>query len=53
MLILNTNILPEIISGQDSHRIDHAFLGWVKALCGEIDPPSPEGKVVTIAASRA
>ena len=30
--------------------MDHVFLEWVEALCGEIDPP-PEGKVVTIVSS--
>ena len=50
MLILDTNILPKIISGQDSPRVDQIFSKWVKALCVGISPP-PKGKVVTIAAS--
>ena len=50
VLILDTNILPKIISSQDPPRIDQIFSRWVKALCVGINPP-PKGKVVTIAVS--
>lgn len=50
VLVLDTNILPEIIGGQSASRIDRIFSEWVKAACREISPP-PEGKIVTIAAS--
>lgn len=50
VLILDTNILPKIIDGQESSRIDKIFSNWIKTLCDEISP-SPEGKIVTIVAS--
>lgn len=50
VLVLDTNILPEIIGDQNASRIDRIFLEWVKTMCREISPP-PKGKIVTIAAS--
>ena len=50
VLVLDTNILPEIIGDQNASRIDRILSEGVKAMCREISPP-PKGKIVTIAAS--